>query len=183
MIQLRPLLIIAVIANLLTIALYSYAASQRGGSGMAMLFGLVWMPVLWLLSIVATIIIAIIKRKNLFQKHILIWTVLTILFATPIPAIAFYYSTHPTPETRSYGMEGNTINGKAYKTEFREWTSTHRKFAYKYFVADSAQEATYGDKAYKRDSTWIYFDNNGDTLKLEYYKNDSLIATKQSRKE
>jgi hypothetical protein len=37
----------------------------------------------------------------------------------------------------------------------------------------------YGDKAYKKDSDWVYFDNNGDTLKVEYYKDDSLIGTKR----
>ncbi len=78
-------------------------------------------------------------------------------------------------------METNTINGKVYKTEFWERTKTHKKFANKGFVADSVQEGLYGDKAYKKDSTWVYFDNNGDTLKLEYYKNDSLIATEQQK--
>src|SRR5665647_320643 len=97
-------------------------------------------------------------------------SILSLLFTTPIPAIAFYYLTHPTPEIRSDGMMTNTINGKVYKMETWEKTSTHKKFADKLFVADSAQEAMYGDKAYKKDSTWIYFDDNGDTLKLEYYK-------------
>jgi len=183
MTQLRPLIIIAILANLLTIGLYNYAANQPGGSGIAMLFALVWMPALWLTAIVASIIISIIKRKHLFQKPIAHWTLLTLIFTTPIPAIAFYYVTHPTPEIRSDGMETNTINGKVYKTEFWERTATHKKFADKRFIADSAQEALYGDKAYKKDSTWIYFDNNGDTLKLEYYKDDSLIATKQLKKE
>ncbi|HVA98668.1 MAG TPA: hypothetical protein VNG53_07205 [Bacteroidia bacterium] len=179
MTQLRPLIITAILANLLTICLYNYAAGQPGGSGVALLFALVWMPVLWLITIIATIIVSIIKRKYLFQKPIVRWTLVTLLFTTPIPAIAFYYLTHPTPETRNNAMETNTINGKVYKTEFWERTSTHVKFADKRFIADSAQEAMYGDKAFKKDSFWVYFDSNGDTLKLEYYKNDSLIETKQ----
>lgn len=183
MAQLRTLIIIAILANLLTLLLYNYAANQPGGSGVAMLFVFVWMPALWLITIITAIIILIIRRKYLFQKSIVRWTVLTLLFTTPFPAIAFYYVTHPTPETRSDGMMTNTINGKVYKIEFWERTATHKKFADKRFIADSAQEALYGDKAYKKDSTWVYFDNNGDTLKLEYYKNDSLIATKQLRKE
>lgn len=68
MTQLRTLIIIAFLANLLTIILFNYAANQPGGSGVAMLFALVWMPALWLTTIVATIIISIIKRKYLFQK-------------------------------------------------------------------------------------------------------------------
>ena len=183
MTQLRTLIIIAFIANLLTLLLYNYAANQPGGSGVAMIFILVWMPALWLTSIITTIIISVIKRKYLFKKPVVRWTLLTLLFTTPIPAIAFYYVTHPTPETRSDGMMTNTINGKVYKTEFWERTSTHKKFADKRFIADSTQEAMYGHKAYKKDSTWVYFDNNGDTSKLEYYKNDSLIATKQLNNE
>ena len=177
--QLRPLIIIAILANLLTLALYIYVAGQPGGSGLALLFIVLWMPAVWLISIFVTIVIAIIKRKSLFKKPLVRWTFLTLLFTTPIPAIAFYYLTHPTPETRSDGMMTNTIDGKIYKMETWEKTSTHKKFADKLFVADSAQEAMYGDKAYKKDSTWIYFDDNGDTLKLEYYKDDSLISTKQ----
>lgn len=148
-----------------------------------MIFTLAWMPALWLTTIVTTIIVSVIKRKYLFQKSIIRWTLLTLVFTTPFPAIVFYYVTHPTPETRRNGMMTNTIQGKVYKTEFWERSRTHKKFAYKRFVADSSQEAMYGDKAYKRDSTWVYFDNNGDTLKLEYYKNDSLIAIKQLNKE
>jgi len=178
MTNLRTLIIIAIVANLLTLILYNYAANQPGGSGIAMLFALVWMPVLWLITIITAIIISIIKRKSLFRKPVVHWTLLTLLFTTPLPAIAFYYVSHPTPETRSDGMMTNTINGKVYKTEFWERTATHKKFANKRFVADSAQEALYGDKAYKKDSDWVYFDNNGDTLKVEYYKDDSLIATK-----
>lgn len=179
MTQLRTLIIIAFLANLLTFVLYNYAASQPGGSGVAMLFALAWMPALWLTTIVATIIFSVIKRKFLFQKPVVRWTLLTLLFTTPFPAIAFYYVTHPTPETRSDGMETNTIDGKVYKTEFWIKTATHNKFADKRFIADSSQEAMFGDKAYKKDSDWVYFDDHGDTLKIEYYKNDTLISTKQ----
>lgn len=181
--QLRTLIILAFFANLLTFVLYNYTIDQPGGSGVALLFILVWMPALWLTAIIATIVITIIKRKYLFQKPIVYWTVLTLIFTTPFPAVACYYITHPMPETRVDGMTTNTINGKVYKTEFWERTATHKKFAYKRFVADSAQESIYGDKVYKKDSTWIYFDNAGDTLRIEYYKNDSLIATKQLKGE
>jgi len=181
--QLGTLIVIAILANLLTFTLYNYTSNQPGGSGVAMIFTLVWMPALWLTTIIATIIFSVIKRKYLFQRPIIPWTLLTLVFTTPFPAIAFYYVTHPTLETRSEGMMTNTIQGKVYKTEFWERSRTHKKFAYKRFVADSSQEAMYGAKAYKKDSTWVYFDNNGDTLKLEYYKNDSLIGTKQLKKE
>ena len=45
----------------------------------------------------------------------------------------------------------------------------------KYFTADSIDERTLGEGAFKKDSTWIYLDETGDTLKVEKYKDDSLI--------
>ena len=33
------------------------------------------------------------------------------------------------------------------------------------------------DDRFKKDSTWIYFDKDGDTLKTETYKDDQLIIT------
>ncbi|MFI5406333.1 MAG: hypothetical protein ACHQ1D_07445 [Nitrososphaerales archaeon] len=178
--QLRPLIILAILANLVTIVLYNYMASLPGGSGIDLMFALVWMPAVWIITIITTIIILVIQRKYLFQKSIVGWTVLTLVFATPFPAIACYYVMNPTPETRSDGMSINIINGKIYKTESWEKTASHKKFAIKRFVADPAQRALYGDKAYKKDSTWVYYNNYGDTLKLEYYKNDSLIETKRA---
>ncbi len=92
------------------------------------------------------------------------------------------FLTHPTPEARSDGVETNTIDGKVYKTEFWIRTATHNKFVDKRFIADSSQEAMFGDKAYKKDSDWVYFSDHGDTLKIEYYKNDTLISTKQIKR-
>ena len=179
MTELRPLIIIAIFANLLTLALYNYAASQPGGSGVGLAFIILWMPAVWLTSIIATTIISIRKRKSLFEKPLLAWTLLTLFFTTPVPAIALYILTHPTPETRREGRATSTIGGKVYKTEFWIRTRTHNKFVDKRFVADSSQEVLFGDKAYKKDSDWVYFDDDGDTLKIEYYKNDSLISTQQ----
>ena len=68
MTQLRPLIIIAVLANLLTLISYNYTASQTGGSGASMIFVFPWMAAIWLAAIIATIVIIINKRKLLFQK-------------------------------------------------------------------------------------------------------------------
>ena len=62
------LIIIAILANLLTLILYNYAANQPGGSGVAMIFTLVWMPALWLTTIVMTIIISVIKKSLAIPK-------------------------------------------------------------------------------------------------------------------
>lgn len=179
MIPLRPLIISALLANLLTLALYCYVTGLPAGSGMDLLYIIIAMPAIWLTTIIVAIIIINAKGKSLFQKPVLGWTILTLPFTTPIPAVALYYLTNPTPETRRDGEMIYTSNGRVYKLETWERTSDHKKFAHKYFVADSAQVALYGDKEYKKDSIWVYFDTNGDTLKLDYYKDNSLIMTKQ----
>src|SRR3954463_12283562 len=135
MAQLRLLIAIASLANILTAALYLYATSQPGGSGLALAFIVLWMPEVWLTTIIVTMIIVAINRKALFQKRAIRWTLLTLLFTTPIPAIAFYYLTHPTREIGRYGTMTNTINGKVYVTEFWKKTSTHKNFAIKRFIA------------------------------------------------
>ena len=67
MIQVRPLIIVAILANLLTLILYNYAASQPGGSGLELVFIVLWMPAVWLTTILVTLIIARTKRKLLFK--------------------------------------------------------------------------------------------------------------------
>jgi hypothetical protein len=175
--QLRPLIFIAVTANSLTLILYSYAASQPGGTGIFMYFILFWMPAVWLTSIIATVVIAIIKRKKLFHGQIFKWTLLTMLFATPLPILALMYLI----SSKDY-REGTSVNhkdGKVYITETWANRSNYIRTLEKHFTADSIQERTYGEKSYKKDSSWIYFESNGDTIKIEYYKNDNLISTKQ----
>lgn len=176
MTPLRPLLFIAIIANFLTIILYVYTESQPGGTGMSMYFTLFWMPAVWLTSITLTIVIGIIKRRKLFNGQITKWTLLTMLFATPIPILALSIAT----ATKNYRDSTAIIHkdGKAYITE--TWTNRNslKRTIEKHYVADSAQDTNYPNQPYVKDSTWIYFNDNGDTLKVEYYRNDKLISTK-----
>jgi hypothetical protein len=107
--RLRILIIIAVIANLLTICLYADAARQAGGTGALLGFVLLWMPSIWIITFVSAILLTIIWRKQLFNKILTLWTILTLLFCTPIPILAIYKGTHPTPETTRSGTWMNTI--------------------------------------------------------------------------
>ena len=71
----------------MTVMLYIYAASQTGGTETLMLVSLYLMPIVWLTSIITTIVIAIIKKRILLNRQMIKWTTLTILFATPIPLL------------------------------------------------------------------------------------------------
>jgi hypothetical protein len=180
MTKLRPLIIIAVIANFFTIALYNYAASQPGGTGASLAFIVLWMPAVWITTIVLTVIMIKKRRQELFAGGKTKWTLITLLFCTPVPLYIGFQFTHPTPETLRSGSTYISKNGKIYKYENWYYTSDYQKrYVDMYFVADSSDEKTNGEKAFKKDSTWTYFTKTGDTLKVERYKAGQLISSKQ----
>jgi hypothetical protein len=180
MTQLRPLIIIAIIANLLTIALYNYAASQPGGTGASLAFIVLWMPAVWITTIVLTIVLTLKRRQKLFVSGKTKWTLLALLFCTPIPLYFGYQLTHPAPDTLRSGSSCSPKDGKIYKSENWYYTSDYRqKYVDMFFIADSLDEKENGENAFKKDSTWTYFTKAGDTLKVEKYKDGQLISSKQ----
>lgn len=180
MTQLRTLIAIAIIANLLTIALYNYAESQPGGTRSSLAFIVLWMPVVWITTIILSVILTLKRRQNLFVSGMTKWTLLTLLFCTPIPLYFSYQLTHPTPDTFRSGSSYKPKDGKIYKSENWYYTSDYgKKYVDMYFVADSSDENTHGDNAFKKDSTWIYFTKTGDTLKVENYKDGQLLSSKK----
>jgi len=179
-----PLIILASVSSLLTIILYIYAFSQPGGTGAALAFIVLWMPAVWITTIILALVFTIVLRKKLFIKGKTKWTLLLLLFCTPIPIFLGYLLTHPIPETYRSSSWYRHQNGKIYKTE--SWiynTSNYQKYLDMYFVADSLEEIKNGEDAFIRDSTWIYFTKAGDTLKVERYKAGQLTSTKQYQKE
>jgi len=58
-----PVVIVALLANLITVILYLYAGGQPGGSGLTLVFTVLWMPALWLISIAISLVYALINRK------------------------------------------------------------------------------------------------------------------------
>ena len=177
---LKPFIIIAIIANLLTIALYNYAASQPGGTGSSLAFVVLWMPAVWITTIILTIIIAVKRQQKLFVNGNIKWAVSTLLFCTPIPLYFAYQLVHPTPETLRSSSTYKPIDGKIYKSESWYYTSDYRqKYVDMYFIADSLDEKVNGENAFKKDSTWTYFTKTGDTLKVEKYQAGQIISVKQ----
>ena len=180
----RPLIIIATLANLLTISLYNYATNQPGGTGASLAFIVLWMPAVWITTIVVTLILVLKRRNKLFVNGKTKWTALILLFCTPLPLYFGYRLTHPTPETLRSSSSYNPRDGKIYKVESWYYTSNYQqKYVDMHFIADSLSETRIGEKAFKKDSTWTYFTKNGDTLKVEKYKTGQLISTNQYQKE
>jgi len=180
----RPLIIIAIVANALSIFLYNNAASQPGGTGALLAFIVLWMPAIWLTTMVLTLILAVKQRKTLFAAGTIKWAILILLFCTPIPIYLGYQLTHPTPETVRSSSSYDPRDGKVYKTESWYYSADPRqKYLDMYFVADSIDERRTGENAFKKDSVWIYFTKTGDTLKVEKYKAGQLISVDQYAKE
>jgi hypothetical protein len=173
-----PLFIVALLANGATVVAYLYAERQPGGTGAAMAFAILWFPAIWLIALAAMITVMVIKRKVLFKRWTLLSTILLSLFCTPIPIIAFFRMIHPTPAVYRVEMGTNTIQGRVYITEEWNWSATHKRYVDKRFVADSGDEAKRRERSYKKDSLWVYFNEKGDTVKLEFYRADSLVWEK-----
>jgi hypothetical protein len=181
MIKLFPLIFLALIANLLTVILYLIYSDSTGGDGRIMFFAVIVMPVLWGLSIITALIISIINRKYLFLKKIVVWTILALVFCTPFPLAILNNLIHPTPETQISSTGYNPQNGKIFKTEDWQYSENSKKYVKKYFIADSTAEATYGEAAFKKDSTWTYLNKTGDIIKVEYYKDGKLIKVDKNK--
>ena len=92
--NLQPLIITAVIANLLTLLLYVINANQPVGNWDGLFFLYLEMPLVWLAALISLIVFAIRRRKTIFSGATLKWTLLVMLFCTPLPMMALYDLTH-----------------------------------------------------------------------------------------
>ncbi|MGB8194243.1 MAG: hypothetical protein WCF67_20090 [Chitinophagaceae bacterium] len=149
---------------------------QPGGGGAAMAFGFVLFPAIWLIAFVMAMGFFFLDRKVLLKKKMIMRSMICIFFCTPIP---FLLAFNAIDLTRNAYLASTTIahrNNKIYKSEYWNYTSGTMTYALKHFVADSLEEISIGEKAFIKDSTWIYFDESGDTLKIEHYKAGKLIS-------
>lgn len=183
MTPLRPLIILAIVANVLTILFYKSSAAEPGGTGASLAFVLVWMPLIWITTFVIALIITIKKRKQLFGSKSLL-TIFILLFCTPVPLVLGFWSTDKEEGILLTNTSFRPINGKIYKTQTYSYRSGKRlKYVDMYFVADSTEEKLQGNNAYKHDSVWVYFTEKGDTLKVEKYDLGRLLESKDYKKE
>jgi glucan phosphoethanolaminetransferase (alkaline phosphatase superfamily) len=175
--KLTPIFLLALIANLITIITW-IALSSLGntdhGNKLQSLFIIFIIPLFWFIVIIIALILSLRKRKELFKKRLLIWTILILLCCTPIPVITISLLSR-SPETTNTPAEYSNKDGKAYKTE-KWYYVPSGLYVEKTFIADSALAIKVNDDSvYKKDGTWVYFKYNGDTLKTEYWKNGKEI--------
>jgi len=173
--KLLPIIIVAVIANAITFSFYCYAAGEPQGSDLSLAFALT-VPAVWLIALITVIIVAIRRRKAIFKKESLLRTFFVLLFGTPIPFIIVFLFL--SPPFAIYQAESGYYPHTGYTIKNEEWNYPDGKHAVtKYFKLNSEKYEQAPESAFKRDSTWVYFDKRGDTTKMEWYKNGRLVKT------
>jgi hypothetical protein len=151
---------------------YLHLSSMNGGSSMIYVF---IFPIFWLLTIFVVGFWSYKQRYILFEKDIRTSSFILLFFCTPIPIFLLGALLRPEMYRASTGFI--TKNGTTIKSE--EWVYNNGKLAIrKYWKINIANYNGNGDDdSFKKDSTWIYLEKNGDTLKTETYKDNQLIIT------
>ena len=152
--------------------LFAWHASTMTG-GTSLIYAIIF-PVFWGLTLIAVGILTFKYRKTWFEKNMRLSTIVLLIFCTPLPLLAFTELTKPEM-TRS-GTDYWPKDGKTLKTE--TWIYKPGQIAVKkYWTLETENWTEKSEDEFKRDSTWVYFDKSGDTLKTEQYRNDKLIKT------
>ncbi|MBI0400567.1 hypothetical protein [Cyclobacterium marinum] len=152
--------------------LFAWHASTMTG-GTSLIYAVIF-PVFWGLILIAVGILTFKNRKTWFEKSMSLSTIVLLLFCTPLPLLAFTELTKPEM-TRS-GTDYWPKDGVTLKTE--TWIYKPGQIAAKkYWTLETENWTEKSVDEFKRDSIWVYFDKNGDTLKTEHYENDKLIKT------
>ncbi len=150
-----------------------HASTMTGGT--SLIYSAMVFPIFWGLTLIFVSFRAYKLRRVWFSKDFIISTFILLLFCTPIPLVAFTELTKPEM-TRS-GTDYWSKNGKTLKIE--TWVYEPGRVAIKkYWILHSENWLNTDESDFLRDSTWIYLDKAGDTLKTEKYKEDKLIVTR-----
>ncbi len=175
----RILLFLGVAANAFTVLLALAMGHAPGMQGSGTLFVIVFFPVIWGMTFILAIVFVFAFRKTLPDSTGLRF--LGFFLCTPILLISVLSGYEAMKEDVPVVYEPLTSveywNGVAYKYDEKVNYEGADHVATRY-IADSLELVTKGDAAYRKDSVWIYYKGYFvDTLKIEYYKNDSLIRT------
>lgn len=161
----QTLLKIAIGYSVINILFYTHILNLNGGS--SLIYVLIY-PLFWLLTIIIISALTYKKRKSWLSKQLKVSTIILLVFCTPLPLLIC--SSLIQSDIYRSSTSYNSKNGKITKIE--TWDYTNGKTAIKKFWKNENI----------KDSLWIYFDKNGDTLKTEIYKNNQLLKIKEYNK-
>ena len=172
----KTLLIIAI--GFLIINVFFFKNSETLNGGRAMIYIIVF-PLFWIVTLMTVGILAYRNRKEWFSKEMKISTILFMILCTPLSIWGF--SALIRPEIQLSGTGYNPRNGITIKSETWNYNSGQTAIR-KFWKLDSENWTNSAENDYKKDSLWVYFDKNGDTLKVEKYNNDQLIEKTEFKK-
>lgn len=129
--------------------------------------------------ILAIIILSIRDYKKIYAPRVVAKNLILVVVSTPLPLILFGVVLNYLYSFNSLSMMSKSItplNGCTVK-EVVYGDNSGKKAVIKYYKINTVHWPE-NELGFYKDSVWVYFDEDGDTSKLEYYKNGILIKTK-----
>lgn len=150
--------------------LYDYYYNSQGGVGI--MHEIIILPIFWSFSVIIIGVIAVRKRKVWFSRQMVFSTILLLLLCTPLLSLVFFNIVDSDIKRSSSNY--NTSKGHTIKTE--TWVYESGRVAIiKFWKLEQENYLDAEASEFKKDSTWIYLSEEGDTTKKEVYFNDKLI--------
>ncbi len=157
------LTILAVINTIAIWGIVTYFSNL--GQGMAIMAAIV-LPIYVVVFSIFIAIIVYLKRKSYFQKEIIFSTLFLLLFCTPIPHMIFWSVSQPSVRTME---EGSLLPDDSFlktETDVRKG----KVIAVRYWISKP------GRTQLLKDSTWVTYNGEGDTVKVEKYHHGKLLS-------
>lgn len=180
----KLLLFLTVGAHAVSIILYLALSTRPSGDGAGMVYIIVFFPAIWFITFILAIVALVIKNTtpDPWQRY----RPLAFLFCTPAPILLGVWGSYMWDsrydEYNQQGIEWANGYVYEYKTAVDESTDPLQIIT-RFRKADSLGFMVHGDSAMVRDSVWVYVDlKSRDTLRLERYRNDTLVKTIQKGK-
>lgn len=173
----KTLSLIAIIYLIINLLFLQNIKTLNGGKAMIYL---VIFPLFWIATLIFVVIISYKRRKEWFSYELRISTNILLVLCTPLSVWGLSYLTSPEIEICCTGY--NPRNGITIKSETWSYYNSGQTAITKFWRLETENYSDYDESAFKKDSIWVYYDKNGDTIKTEKYKNDTLIERKEYKK-
>jgi hypothetical protein len=145
-----------------------FAADMVNSTGGTGLIYVLIFPAFWIFAAIGIGILSYKKRSSWFQNKMKFSTILLLFLCTPLLPLA--YSNLSEPKIARSGTDYFTENGRSYRRECYVYYDNNEPARIELWAKDTGSNSIYAE-----DSNWIYFDRNGDTLKILMYDNSVLV--------
>lgn len=168
----KPLLFIAIVYNIINLLFWEHISIMKDATSMIYLF---IYPSYWIITFIVVVILSLKNKSIWFEKKARISTIILIFFCTPI----FFFLIRTINTSNSFCDSSGYIPKKGYTIKYESWTYKNgSRKVIKYWKSDEENCTECDSTHFKKDSTWVYFNDKKDTVKVEVYKNGKLINGK-----